>query len=100
MKYICPQVARRLSEVILCLAASGIGSVALADGDVVQALHTDPGARVVVLGGFNDFEFSSTSQILKSAGLVNLVDQLPRGERYNQIFDGNSLTGTLQLYNE
>ena len=60
-------------------------------GDFVQTiLARDPNANVVVLGDLNDFEFSSTLSLLKSAGLTDLVETLPSEERYTYVFEGNS----------
>jgi predicted extracellular nuclease len=47
-------------------------------------------ARVVVLGDLNDFEFSETVEILEDGGLANLMDRLPKAERYSYVFEGNS----------
>jgi endonuclease/exonuclease/phosphatase family metal-dependent hydrolase len=57
---------------------------------VSTLLGADPQANVVVLGDLNDFQFSGTVSILESAGLHPLVDDLPLGERYSYVFDGNS----------
>jgi predicted extracellular nuclease len=44
-----------------------------------------------VLGDLNDFEFSETLQILEGGGaLANLMDRLPKPERYSYVFEGNS----------
>ena len=60
-------------------------------GNFVQSLRTaDQNAKVVVLGDLNDFQFSDTVGILKSAGLVDLVEGSPESERYTYVFDGNS----------
>lgn len=60
-------------------------------GQFVQALHQrDAGAKVVVLGDLNDFQFSDTLTILKQSGLVDLVEGLPENERYTYVYDGNS----------
>ncbi|HKE95478.1 MAG TPA: endonuclease/exonuclease/phosphatase family protein, partial [Povalibacter sp.] len=50
----------------------------------------DATAKIVVLGDLNDFQFSDTLTILKSAHLVDLVETLPEEERYTYVFDGNS----------
>jgi predicted extracellular nuclease len=57
---------------------------------VDEVLAADPNANVVVLGDINDFEFSETVDILKGGVLVNLMDSLPKGERYSYVFEGNS----------
>jgi predicted extracellular nuclease len=57
---------------------------------VRSLLHADPLARIAVMGDFNDFDFSQTLKIVRSGGLVNLMDTLPVNERYSYVFDGNS----------
>jgi endonuclease/exonuclease/phosphatase family metal-dependent hydrolase len=59
-------------------------------GFVEQLLAADASARVIVLGDLNDFQFSDTLGVLKSAGLETLVERLPLGERYSYVFEGNS----------
>ncbi len=48
-------------------------------------------ANVVVLGDLNDFQFSPTLDEL-TPRLVDLIDLLPRGERYSYVYEGNSQT--------
>ena len=58
---------------------------------VDQILGAFKNARVVVLGDLNDFEFSRTLEILEGGGtLANLMDRLPKAERYSYVFEGNS----------
>lgn len=60
-------------------------------GQFVQALRQrDAAAKIVVLGDLNDFQFSNPLTILKEAGMVDLVEQLPEDERYTYVYDGNS----------
>jgi predicted extracellular nuclease len=59
---------------------------------VDQILAEDAGARVVVLGDINDFEFSETVNLLKGGVLHDLVETLPQSERYGYVFEGNSQT--------
>lgn len=60
--------------------------------EFVQRLHAaDPEVRVIVFGGFDDFADSPPLQILKSAGLVSLAEDVTLRDRYTQIVDGNSL---------
>ena len=59
---------------------------------VEQALDVDRGARVIVLGDLNDFEFSRTLEIVESAPMVNLMETLDKDERYSYVFEGNSQT--------
>ncbi|MGH3039221.1 MAG: Ig-like domain-containing protein [Gaiellaceae bacterium] len=64
---------------------------AQAVNDFVDAtLAVDPGAHVLTLGDFNDFEFSDTLSILQGGVLENLVLTLKKPERYTYVFEGNS----------
>jgi predicted extracellular nuclease len=60
--------------------------------DFVRRLtESDPSARVVVLGDLNDFQFSEPVRTLISeGGLHNLTDELPAGERWTYIYQGNA----------
>jgi predicted extracellular nuclease/2',3'-cyclic-nucleotide 2'-phosphodiesterase (5'-nucleotidase family) len=52
---------------------------------------SNPNARVVVLGDFNEFEFvSPVRDLTTNSGLNNLTETLPENERYSFIFQGNS----------
>ncbi|HXR69070.1 MAG TPA: nuclease, partial [Dermatophilaceae bacterium] len=58
-----------------------------------KLLTADPGARVVMLGDLNDFEFSKTVDILVGTGATAVVDlprTLPVNERYSYVYEGNS----------
>jgi hypothetical protein len=65
---------------------------------VASILAVDPQAYVILGGDFNDFEFSTTMNILRTgaangqggAELVNLYDLLPENERYSYVFEGNT----------
>jgi uncharacterized protein len=60
---------------------------------VDELLAVDPAAYVVVAGDINDFEFSETADILVGSGATALVDlprELPDGDRYSYVFEGNS----------
>jgi predicted extracellular nuclease len=60
---------------------------------VDQLLAADHGAKIVVLGDINDFEFSQTIDIMVGSGanaLVDLPRTLPVRERYSYVFEGNS----------
>lgn len=61
--------------------------------DFVDAiLAADANANIVVLGDFNDFEFSPAITTLKGGVLTALIETLPASERYSYVFDGNSQT--------
>jgi predicted extracellular nuclease len=62
----------------------------LVNGFVRELLDADRRARVVVLGDLNDFEFSETLEILAGDQLSNLMETLPKRERYSYVFEGNS----------
>jgi len=71
------------------------GQAGVLNAFVRRLLEIEPGARVVVLGDFNDFDFSETVRVLefgRSGGLpeLNLWRLLPRAERYSYIFQGNA----------
>lgn len=57
---------------------------------VEELLAADPTANVVVLGDLNDFSFSNPVNLLESAGLTNLLENLPASEQYTFNFQGNS----------
>ena len=60
---------------------------------VEDILDADRDARVIVMGDLNDFEFSETLEILEGRDeLFNLMETLPRRERYSYVFDGNTQT--------
>lgn len=56
---------------------------------VDRLLAVDNSAQVVVLGDFNDFQFSQAMTTLRG-DLSNLTDLLPPSERYTYNFEGNS----------
>lgn len=53
-------------------------------------LAIDPDARLVMLGDFNDFEFSGALATLKSSGLADFVETLPPEARYTYNYEGNA----------
>ena len=59
--------------------------------DFVEELFAvEPGARLVVAGDLNDFEFSTAVRTLTATGLTDLPATLPQPERYTYVFEGNS----------
>ena len=52
--------------------------------------QADAGARIVVLGDLNDFQFSPPLERLGRAGLVDLIETLPPRARYTYVYEGNS----------
>jgi predicted extracellular nuclease len=57
---------------------------------VDELLLADPGARVVVLGDLNDFEFRQPVEVLASEPLVNLTTALSEPQRWTYVYQGNS----------
>jgi predicted extracellular nuclease len=58
---------------------------------VAQLQDVDRRANVVVLGDLNDFQFSPAVHELTSGHrLLDLMNILPRDERYSYVFEGNS----------
>ncbi|GLU46939.1 endonuclease [Nocardiopsis ansamitocini] len=54
-------------------------------------LKADPSANVLVIGDLNDFRFSTTlTTLTQRRGLYAPIDDLPRKQRYNYVYDGNS----------
>jgi predicted extracellular nuclease len=78
------QPPTRSSEVVRHQQAAAVNSF------VDAILAVDSRAQVVVLGDFNDFEFSDTLSILQGGVLENLVLTLKKPERYTYVFEGNS----------
>jgi predicted extracellular nuclease len=58
---------------------------------VKQIQRVDRLANIVVLGDINDFQFSPAVRELTSGHrLIDLMNLLPRDERYSYVFEGNS----------
>ncbi|USY19344.1 lamin tail domain-containing protein [Nocardiopsis exhalans] len=57
-----------------------------------ELLAVDPDANLVVMGDLNDFQFSTTLDILTGDGALTnpMTDLLEPSQRYNYVFDGNS----------
>ncbi len=70
--------------------AARLKQVGVLRGFVKSLLAIDANANVVVLGDLNDFEFSKPLLDLKGDFLNNLVEILPKNERYSYVYQGNS----------
>jgi predicted extracellular nuclease len=57
---------------------------------VGRILGVDPEAAVVILGDCNDFNFAPPLEVLAAPPFENLLDRLPRPERYTYVFQGIS----------
>ncbi len=78
------QPADRPSEVQRLAQAQALAAF------VSSVLAINPDANIVLTGDLNDFQFAATLQPLTDAGLTNLMNLLPAGERYTYSFDGNA----------
>ncbi|MEH7156087.1 chitobiase/beta-hexosaminidase C-terminal domain-containing protein [Neobacillus drentensis] len=63
---------------------------AIVNNFVKDVKAKDANANVVLLGDFNDFEFTKTLEIAKGNELTNMVDKVPAEERYNYSYQGNA----------
>ncbi len=57
---------------------------------VAELLADDPDAWVIVAGDLNEHEFRPPLAELERVGLVNLMERIPRADRYTYNFEGNS----------
>ncbi len=60
------------------------------NGFVKDIQAKDPNANVVLLGDFNDFEFSNPLKALKGNELTNMIEKVPAQERYTYSYQGNA----------
>lgn len=57
---------------------------------VKSVLEDDPDANVVLVGDFNDFEFSNPLKTLKGNELTDMIELVPEEERYSYSYQGNA----------
>jgi predicted extracellular nuclease len=62
----------------------------IVNGFVEDAKAEDPDANIVLLGDFNDFEFSNPLEALKGEDLTNMIEKVPAEERYSYSYQGNA----------
>ncbi len=60
------------------------------NGFVKDVKAEDPDANIVLLGDFNDFEFSNPLNALKGEELTNMIEKVPAEERYSYNYQGNA----------
>ncbi|NQG97877.1 nuclease [Streptococcus suis] len=53
-------------------------------------LAQNPSANIVMLGDFNDFEFTQTVGILEAGGMANLVSLHDAADRFSYFYNGNN----------
>ena len=63
---------------------------AIVNNFVKDVKAKDANANVVLLGDFNDFEFTKTLEIAKGNEMTNMIDKVPANERYNYSYQGNA----------
>jgi uncharacterized protein len=57
---------------------------------IEEIVAEDPGANIVSLGDFNDFQFSETLKIHEGEHLTNMINTVDKADRYTYLFQGNS----------
>lgn len=67
-----------------------VAQARLVAGFVAEILAADPQAAVVVLGDLNEHEWRPPVAELTGAGLVDLIREVPAGDRYTFVFQGRS----------
>jgi uncharacterized protein len=63
---------------------------AIVNGFVKDVKEEDKNAKVVLLGDFNDFEFTESLDILKGNELTNMIEKVPFNERFTYSYQGNA----------
>ncbi|WP_349774007.1 DUF6359 domain-containing protein [Fictibacillus phosphorivorans] len=63
---------------------------AVVNGFVKDVTTKNKNAKVVLLGDFNDFEFTDTLEIVKGKELTNMIEKVPSRERYTYSYQGNA----------
>jgi uncharacterized protein len=62
----------------------------IVNGFVKDVKKEDQNAKVVLLGDFNDFEFTDSLEILKGNELTNMIEKVPFNERFTYSYQGNA----------
>ncbi|GLB61868.1 DUF6359 domain-containing protein [Cytobacillus sp. NCCP-133] len=60
------------------------------NGFVKEVKAEDPDANLVLVGDFNDFEFSNPLEALKGEELTNMIEKVQPDERYTYNYQGNA----------
>ncbi|NOZ72442.1 MAG: hypothetical protein GXP38_11120 [Chloroflexi bacterium] len=80
----------RVQPPVLNTEAQRIAQAQVINDFADQILASNPKANIIVLGDLNDFDFSPPLTALKGGVLTNVVETLPRADRYSFIYNGNS----------
>ena len=62
----------------------------IVNGFVSDIKAQDAKANIVLLGDFNDYEFSAPLKTLKGKDLTNMIEKVPFEKRYSYTYQGNS----------
>ena len=57
---------------------------------IEEVVSENPGANIVSLGDFNDFQFSETLKIHEGEHMTNMINTVDKADRYTYLFQGNS----------
>ncbi len=57
---------------------------------IEEVVSENPGANIVSVGDFNDFQFSETLKIHEGEHLTNMINTVDKADRYTYLFQGNS----------
>ncbi|MGY0691392.1 S-layer homology domain-containing protein [Virgibacillus sp. FSP13] len=60
------------------------------NGFVEDIQKDNADANVIVLGDMNDFQFSKPLEVLAGDELTNMINEVPLGQRYSYVYQGNS----------
>lgn len=75
---------------VLSSEAQRLKIASVVNGFVEEVKKKDQNANIVLLGDFNDFEFTKTLEIVKGDELTNMIDLVPEKQRYTYSYSGNS----------
>ncbi|WP_428908052.1 chitobiase/beta-hexosaminidase C-terminal domain-containing protein [Niallia sp. Krafla_26] len=57
---------------------------------IEEIVAEDPGANIVSVGDFNDFQFSKALKIHEGEHMTNMINTVDKADRYTYLFQGNS----------
>ena len=57
---------------------------------IEEIVSENPGANIVSVGDFNDFQFSETLKIHEGEHMTNMINTVDKADRYTYLFQGNS----------
>ena len=57
---------------------------------IEEIVSENPGANIVSVGDFNDFQFFETLKIHEGEHMTNMINTVDKADRYTYLFQGNS----------